>query len=60
MVYSFLNLIFFQFILVYGYRVYCCQQGHRVIILLEGGNKTSQSKDIKLALKLAKDVEEEL
>ena len=37
-----------------------CQQGQRVIILLAGGDKTTQSKDIKLALKLAKDVEEEL
>ena len=43
-----------------GYRVYYCQQGQRVIILLAGGDKTTQSKDIKLALKLAKDLEEEL
>ncbi|MDC4545779.1 type II toxin-antitoxin system RelE/ParE family toxin, partial [Acinetobacter baumannii] len=43
-----------------GYRVYYCQQGQRVNILLAGGDKTTQSKDIKLALKLAKDLEEEL
>ncbi|MFW1958316.1 type II toxin-antitoxin system RelE/ParE family toxin, partial [Acinetobacter guillouiae] len=49
-----------RFFFVPGYRVYYCQQGQRVIILLSGGDKTTQSKDIKLALKLAKDVEEEL
>ena len=36
-----------------GYRVYFIQQGMQLIILLAGGNKNTQTKDIKLALKLA-------
>lgn len=32
-----------------GYRVYYGQQGTEVVILLCGGNKSSQQKDIKLA-----------
>lgn len=43
-----------------GYRVYYCKQGQQVIILLAGGNKATQSKDIKIALQLAKDLKEEL
>lgn len=43
-----------------GYRVYYCQQGQSVVILLAGGDKSTQSKDIKLALQLAKELEEEL
>lgn len=39
-----------------GYRVYYCQQGQQIIILLAGGDKSSQSKDIKLALALAKEL----
>jgi putative addiction module killer protein len=37
-----------------GYRVYYKKQGMKVIILLAGGDKRTQSKDIKTALKLAK------
>lgn len=36
-----------------GYRVYYKKQGGKVIILLAGGDKRSQSKDIKTALTLA-------
>ena len=37
-----------------GYRVYFKQHGQALIILLAGGNKSSQSKDISIALKLAR------
>jgi len=39
-----------------GYRVYFKKQGHVVIILLAGGSKKSQSKDIKIALRIAKNL----
>ncbi len=39
-----------------GYRVYFKPQGHRVIILLAGGDKRSQAKDIKKALSLAENL----
>ena len=37
-----------------GYRVYFKKQGQEFIILLAGGDKSSQTKDIKLALGLAR------
>lgn len=40
-----------------GYRVYYMQRGKVLIILLCGGDKSSQDKDIKLALKLAKEAQ---
>jgi len=39
-----------------GYRVYYMQRGSVLIILLCGGDKTGQAKDIAMALKLAKEV----
>ena len=39
-----------------GYRVYYKKQGQKVIILLAGGDKSTQSKDIKTALRLAKNL----
>ncbi|WP_336332285.1 type II toxin-antitoxin system RelE/ParE family toxin [Pseudomonas putida] len=39
-----------------GYRVYFVQRGYEVIILLGGGDKASQARDIKSALKLARDL----
>jgi putative addiction module killer protein len=39
-----------------GYRVYFKQQGSELIILLAGGDKGSQSKDIKIALQLARNL----
>jgi putative addiction module killer protein len=34
-----------------GYRVYVAHRGERLVILLYGGNKATQSKDIELARK---------
>lgn len=39
-----------------GYRVYFVQRGETLVILLCGGNKRSQSRDIADALDLAQDV----
>ena len=37
-----------------GYRVYFGQRGMEIVILLAGGDKSTQDKDIKAALKLAR------
>ncbi|MBW1768322.1 MAG: type II toxin-antitoxin system RelE/ParE family toxin [Deltaproteobacteria bacterium] len=39
-----------------GYRVYYKKQGRKVVILLAGGDKRTQAKDIKTALSLAKNL----
>ena len=39
-----------------GYRVYYRKRGQNVVILLAGGEKSTQSKDIKTALRLAKNL----
>lgn len=39
-----------------GYRVYFVQQGLEIVILMAGGDKSSQAIDIKTALKLAKNL----
>jgi putative addiction module killer protein len=41
-----------------GYRVYYSQRGSRLLLLLAGGDKSSQSKDIELAIRLARNFEE--
>lgn len=41
-----------------GYRVYFKQRGQELIILLAGGNKSTQAKDIKAALRLARNLSE--
>jgi putative addiction module killer protein len=42
-----------------GYRVYFCQSNKEIVLLLCGGDKSSQSKDIIIAKKLAKEWENE-
>ena len=39
-----------------GYRVYFMQRGIEIVILLAGGDKSTQSKDIKAALKIARQI----
>ncbi|MDP1952592.1 MAG: type II toxin-antitoxin system RelE/ParE family toxin [Betaproteobacteria bacterium] len=41
-----------------GYRVYFKKRGRELIILLAGGDKNTQAKDIKAALRLARDLSE--
>lgn len=41
-----------------GYRIYVLQQGKTLIILLAGGSKQTQSRDIRQAIKLARDIKE--
>ncbi|MDP3167371.1 MAG: type II toxin-antitoxin system RelE/ParE family toxin [Hydrogenophaga sp.] len=38
-----------------GYRLYFCKKGSTIIILLCGGNKSTQTKDIKTAKRLAEE-----
>lgn len=40
-----------------GYRVYFVKKGAAIVILLIGGNKRSQKKDIEAAITLAKELE---
>ena len=39
-----------------GYRVYYKKHGRKVVILLAGGDKGTQAKDIKTALRLAQNL----
>jgi putative addiction module killer protein len=41
-----------------GYRVYFIRRGRALIILLAGGNKSTQASDIKTALRLARGLSE--
>jgi putative addiction module killer protein len=40
-----------------GYRIYFQKRGKTVILLLCGGDKSSQAKDIKLAKRLSRELE---
>ena len=39
-----------------GYRVYCKKVGQTVIVLLAGGDKRTQTKDVKTAQRLAQNL----
>lgn len=41
-----------------GYRVYYSQRGTRLLLLLAGGDKSTQAKDIQLAIRLAREFKE--
>ena len=41
-----------------GYRVYYTKRGNRLVILLAGGDKSTQSKDIARAIELARNMQE--
>lgn len=41
-----------------GYRVYYTQRGNRLLLLLAGGDKSTQQSDIKRALELAHNFQE--
>ena len=38
-----------------GYRLYCGEEGNKLVVLLVGGDKSSQSSDIKKAFEYWKD-----
>ena len=39
-----------------GYRVYFTKQGGMIVVLLAGGDKRTQSQDVKTALRLARNL----
>jgi putative addiction module killer protein len=39
-----------------GYRVYFTQRGAELVLLLAGGDKSTQQHDVQLALRLAKEL----
>lgn len=39
-----------------GYRVYFKQRGREMVILLAGGDKSGQARDVKIALSLARNL----
>jgi len=42
-----------------GWRMYCCQRGQVIVVMLCGGDKSSQTADIKRAKELAALLEDE-
>jgi putative addiction module killer protein len=43
-----------------GYRIYFCRKGSQIIVLLAGGDKSSQQRDIKKVLDLSRQLAEDL
>jgi putative addiction module killer protein len=41
-----------------GYRVYLTQRGLEIVILLAGGDKSTQAQDIKTALRMARELKD--
>ena len=41
-----------------GYRVYFAHRGSLIVLLLVGGDKSTQAKDIKAAIKLNREIKE--
>ncbi len=41
-----------------GYRIYFTKRRNTIVVLLVGGDKSSQEQDIKRAIQLARDLEE--
>lgn len=41
-----------------GYRIYCAEDGDTIVVLLQGGDKSTQDKDIDKALKYWRDYNE--
>lgn len=42
-----------------GYRIYFMQRGSLVVVLLAGGDKSTQDADIKVAIRIAKEWEKQ-
>lgn len=42
-----------------GYRLYCMQRGMQVVVMLCGGDKSSQARDIEQAKRIAQEWEEQ-
>lgn len=40
-----------------GYRIYFIRRGGDIVVLLCGGDKASQDRDIETAMRLAKEIE---
>ncbi|MFH1368349.1 MAG: type II toxin-antitoxin system RelE/ParE family toxin [Elusimicrobiota bacterium] len=55
----FYGIIELRYDLGKGYRVYCKEEGHTIVLLLTGGDKGSQQDDIFWALKYWEDYNEQ-